>query len=272
MFDIGFPAPAFWPFAQSEAYACAARCLGARVIRADLGCGTALVVERWGLRLMSRGPVWTSGTEAERRAALRRFAYRFGVTVATPEAGLAGFGLIPLVTPAHHAIWDIGAEVTALRAGLAGKWRNRLVAAERIGLRVQRGAGRDWAGLIAAEAGQRAVRGYRALPPAFSDALPQDVRRIWVWRQGGQVRAAMGFVVEGATATYHLGWADATARAAGAHRVMLWQAMCALRSEGARWIDLGLVNDEAAPGLARFKLGTGAALRRLGATMLVLPG
>jgi hypothetical protein len=272
MFDVGRPDPAFRPFQQSDAYAMAARALGARVMRADLGCGTALVVERRGMRLITRGPVWTEGATADQRCALRRFARGWGVMIATPEHALAGFGLIPLVTPAHHAIWDIGAEISALRAGLAGKWRNRLVAAERAGLRVQRGGDREWAALIAAEAGQRAARGYRALPPAFSGALPQAMRRIWVWRQGGQVRAAMGFVVDGATASYHLGWADAAARAAGAHGVMLWQAMGALRAEGMRWIDLGLVDDEAAPGLARFKRGTGAGLRRLGATMLVLPG
>jgi hypothetical protein len=260
------------PFPQSEAYACAARHLGARVMRADLGCGTALLVERWGMRLVSRGPVWTSGTDAARRAALRRFARRFGVTMVTPEAGMAGFGLIPLVTPAHHAIWDVGTGLDVLRAGLAGKWRNRLVAAERAGLQVQHGGRPEWAALVAAEAGQREAKAYRALPPAFSEALPEEARRVWVWRQGGQVRAAMGFVVEAGTATYHLGWADAVARAAGAHGVILWQAMCALRKEGVRWIDLGLVNDEVAPGLARFKLGTGADLRRLGATILVLPG
>ncbi len=222
------------------------------------------------MRLITRGPVWTGGTHADHRAVLRRLARWPGLTVATPEAGMAGLGLIPLVTPAHHAIWDILPELDALRAGLAGKWRNRLVAAERAGLRVQRGG--DWAALVAAEAGQRDAKGYKGLPPAFSDALPGDVRRIWVWRQGGQVRAAMGFVVDGFTATYHLGWADVAARGAGAHGVMLWQAMSALRAEGVRWMDLGLVDDDAAPGLAHFKRGTGAVVRRLGATVLVLPG
>lgn len=272
MFDCSPPAPVFLPFPQSDAYAQAAGSFGARVWRADLGCGTALVVERRGMRLITRGPVWTDGIAADHRQALRRLARWPGVTVATPEAGINGFGLIPLVTPAHHAIWDIGDEVATLRARLAGKWRNRLVVAERAGLQVQRGGDKDWATLIAAEAGQRDVRGYRALPPAFSAVLPRDVRRVWVWRQAGRMQAAMGFVLHGGVASYHLGWAAPAARDAGAHGVMLWQAMCALRAEGVRWIDLGLVDDEAAPGLARFKRGTGAAVQRLGATVLVLPG
>jgi hypothetical protein len=37
-------------------------------------------------------------------------------------------------------------------------------------------------------------------------------------------------------------------------------------------IDLGDVNTDAAPGLARFKLGTGAQLTNIGKTTWVLPG
>jgi lipid II:glycine glycyltransferase (peptidoglycan interpeptide bridge formation enzyme) len=85
------------------------------------------------------------------------------------------------------------------------------------------------------------------------------------------VEAAMCFVVHGASASYHLGWGSDAAKAAGVHGVMLVQAAEALRTEGVRWLDLGSVDTEAAPGLARFKLGTGATLRRLGATCLVLP-
>ena len=67
-----------------------------------------------------------------------------------------------------------------------------------------------------------------------------------------------------------LGWADPAARAGFAHGPMLWQAALELRARGVRWIDLGAV-DAANPGLARFKLGTGAALRALGPTCWVLP-
>ena len=82
----------------------------------------------------------------------------------------------------------------------------------------------------------------------------------------------MCFVRHGAMATYHMGWAGDAARAKGVHGVMLWQAALALRAEGVERLDLGMVDHEAAAGLARFKLGTGAALVALGATVLVLPG
>lgn len=250
------------PFQQSAIYAEAAAASGAGVRWLELGTGRALAVE-WGrLRLVSR--VVLRGSAAEQRRALRRLARWGGVTVATPEAAVAGLGLIPLVTPMHLAVWRLTPD---LRAGMAGKWRNRLVAAE-ASVQVRRGDAGTLDRLIAAEGRQRRARGYRALPEGFSRALDPGALRLLEWGQGG---AAMCFVRHGQTASYHLGWASDAARAAGVHGVMLTRAAEMLRDEGVRWLDLGPVDTEAAPGLARFKLGTGAELRRLGATMLVLP-
>jgi lipid II:glycine glycyltransferase (peptidoglycan interpeptide bridge formation enzyme) len=96
--------------------------------------------------------------------------------------------------------------------------------------------------------------------------------RVFDWRHAGALAAGMAFVVEGTTATYHLGWAGQAAKDAGMHPLMLMRAAQALREEGVRWLDLGSIDTENAPSLARFKLGTGAAVKRLGATMLVVPG
>lgn len=167
----------------------------------------------------------------------------------------------------YHAVWDISVD---LRGGMAGKWRNRLVSAERAGIRVAQGG--SLADVLAAEAAQRLARGYRALSAEFTLALPPEGLRLWQWRQSGRLEAAMVFVRHGTTASYHLGWASQAARRKAVHGVMLVRAAEALWSEGVRWLDLGSVNSETAPGLARFKLGTGAAMRQLGATMLVLPG
>lgn len=268
MFD-GVPAEAeYLPLQQSVAYGLAAAACGARVFTADLGLGQAQVVQRGRLRLISRGPDWQGGTLAQRRAALRRLACWPGVTVVTPEQDMRGFGLIPLVTPMHHAVWDLSGD---LRAGLAGNWRNHLAVAERDGVAVLRGDRKVLEALIAAEAAQRVTRGYQALSAGFTRALPPGSLRLWQWRAGGQMQAAMAFVVAEGTASYHLAWGSDLARDRGVHRVMLMQAAVALRAEGVRWLDLGSVNTDDAMGLAQFKLGTGAALRRLGSTLLVLP-
>lgn len=256
MFDFGESA-GFMPFQQSAVYAAAVAACGARVRWLD----GALAVERGRLRLISR----VVGLD---RSGLRRLGRWPGVTLATPEEAVAGFGLVPLVTPMHHAVWSLGPD---LRVGLAGKWRNRLVAAEGAGIRVRPGGMECLEALLVLDAAQRRTRGYRALPLEFSRALPKRSLRIWEWRQAGTFGAGMAFVMHGASATYHLGWASDAAKAAGVHGVMLLRAAEALRAEGARWLDLGSVDTEAAPGLARFKLGTGAELRQLGATCLVLP-
>jgi hypothetical protein len=257
MFDQGDPA-AFLPFQQSAVYAAAVAACGARVRWLE---GGVLAVERGAVRLLSR----PTGLD---RSALRRLARWPGVTVATPEEGVAGFGLVPLITPLHHAVWALG---STLREGMARNWRGHLHKAERSGLHIRRGDLTTLDDLIRVEAVQRAQRRYQALPEAFSRALPHGALRLWEWRQAGAVQAAMCFVVHGGSASYHLSWASEAARAAGVHGLMLFHAAEALRAEGLAWLDLGSVDSEKAPGLARFKLGTGAALRRLGATCLVLP-
>lgn len=263
---------------QSAAYARAMGCLGAHVRRGVLREGgrdvaVVQVIERRGLRLVLRGPVWTA--DCNRRRALCALARHAGAVVATPEEPLSGLGLVPLVTPRHHAIWSLDAPPDALRATLDPRWRNRLAAAERAGLVIGRNRKGALDSLIEGEARLRSTRGYRALPAAFTQALattsPEDLI-VLDWRQQGAVRAAIAIIRHGRGATYHLAWADDIARRTGVHQAMLWQAAMHLRAHGVRRFDLGDVNTETASGLAHFKLGTGAALHRLGATLWVLPG
>jgi hypothetical protein len=267
MDDIGFPD--FLPFQQSRVYAAAAVACGARAQVIALDQGRALAIERAGLRMVFRGPLWRGAVgQDEQRRAIRNLARRIGVTFVTPEVPVTGAGLVPLVTPLHHVIWDLQGD---LRARLDPRWRNHLSAGERRGPDLRQDDGSLLERLLQVELRQRRLRGYQALPPAFTRALPRPALRLWEWREGGVMAAAMGLVRHGATASYHLSWAGPAARAGAVHQVMLFRAAHALRDEGVRWLDLGSVDSEAAPGLARFKLGTGAGLHRLGATMLVLP-
>jgi lipid II:glycine glycyltransferase (peptidoglycan interpeptide bridge formation enzyme) len=81
----------------------------------------------------------------------------------------------------------------------------------------------------------------------------------------------MLFLLHSPWASYHIGWSGAEGRRTNAHALLLWQAMLRLREEGFTTLDLGDVNTEDAPGLARFKIGTGALVAPLGATVLVPP-
>ncbi|SOC20428.1 acetyltransferase (GNAT) family protein [Rhodobacter sp. JA431] len=238
--------------------------------------GLAQLVGRAGLWLAARGPVLAPDLAPDlQRAALRRLARAVpGVFIATPEVPVSGFGLVPLITSRHQAHWDLDPAQAELRAGMQGKWRNRLVAAEKAKLRLCEETETDW--LIKAEARQRDDRGYRALPPGFvaawGMAVPDGVLTLSVRDAQGQRLAGVMALVSGALASYHLGWSGAEGRALGAHNLLLWHLALRLKARGVRLLDLGDVNSEAGAGLMHFKMGTGAKLHRLGATCLVLPG
>jgi hypothetical protein len=172
MFDFG-DTGAFLPLQQSAPYAAAAAMCGARVRWLE---GSVLAVERGRLRLISR----VRGLD---RAGLRQLARWPGITVATPEAQVAGIGLIPLVTPMHHAVWALGPE---LRAGMARNWRGHLHQAERAGLA---GDARGCAHAGGPDRGRGGAAGRGGAtarcPEGFSRALPQDALRMWEWRQAG---------------------------------------------------------------------------------------
>lgn len=273
--------PGFCPLPQSWDYGAAMALLGAGLARVQLAGeadGAAQVLLRRGLALCSRGPLWaTPPASGQDRAALRALARAFAprLFLANAERPVQGFGLLPLLTPRHHALWDLAPSELALRAGLSGKWRNRLVKAESARPRLFFSASpAEQAALWAAESAQRAARGYRALPQAFFAAWEvAGGQSLWVLApglKGDGPSAGMLFLCHGTSATYQMGYASPEARAAFLHGPMLWQAALRLKAQGIRWLDLGDLSD-AAPGLAHFKIGTGARVQPLGPTLWVLP-
>lgn len=229
------------------------------------------------LSLVGRGPVWLEDLPPEERiAACRRIACGAGLVIMTPEQGLFGRGLIPFMTHRHHAVLDLRSGLDTFRNRFAGKWRNRLVRAEAVGLSVCQGGPTpsELEGLLARDAVQQRARGYRALPARFTLAWTQaDSGGLRLYRAvyRGWTVATMLMLLHPPTATYHIGWSGKEGRRLNAHQLLLWHAIRDLKGDGYRALDLGDVNTEDAPGLARFKIGSGAEVAPLGATMLVLP-
>lgn len=250
------------PLQQSWAYGQAMARLGARVRRVVLHhggqTGAAQMLERRGLRLINRAPLAS-------RPLLRRLARQPGLTLATSP--LRGPGVVPLMTDRFHAEWDLRPEPAALQRALSRDWRARLLQAT---ARITQGDARAMAEIAARDAAQAQARDYRPLPPAFLQAWPGEVLTLQ-YRPDGPLSAGIVVLIHGNEASYHCAFADAQGRAAQAHRAMLWQAALALRARGITRFDLGAI-DSATPGLARFKLGTGAALVSLGPASLILPG
>jgi hypothetical protein len=265
------------PLQQSWNYGVAMAALGAKVRRGvvRLRCrdlALVQVLERRGIRLISRGPMWLEPVDAvQKRTILRALARHGGVTMATPGQAMSGCGMVPLITPRHHALWDLTPGIPALRAGLSASWRGHLAQAERRSLPIRQAGSDALDRLIAAEAARRKLRCYRALPGAFVRVWPAAYRQVWEWRDGQQIGAGMVFLRHGEWATYQMAWTSNAGRSVFAHGPMLWQAAVALRADGVRMLDLGDVS-LSNPGLADFKTGTGATVVPLGATSWVLPG
>lgn len=286
------------PLQQNGLYglACASLGTGVRHFQLRLGgdlAGTALVlVRRWPLvgdiALLSRGPVWAGAVSQDTRAAgtqalIRQLRGGLRGVICTPDRNgrpdpLDGSDLLPMVTPGHIAQLDLSASRDDRRARLHGKWRNRLVRAEAAGMTVRQAPlpqdADHW--LLLEEAAQARARGYRRLPRAFTHAWAalggRDATRLFTAHAGGAPVAAMLFLRHGDMASYHIGWCGAEGRRLNAHNLLLWRASDWLARKGHRLLELGSLDTEGAPGLARFKLGSGADAVPLGATWLDAPG
>lgn len=115
---------------------------------------------------------------------------------------------------------------------------------------------------------------YRALPHALIAAFAatgRDAAVVYTAAQAGAPIAAMLFLRHAPVITYHLGWTSDAGRQCGAHHKILIAAACDHATKGYCRLDLGLVDTHNSPGLARFKIGTGAVIRQLGGTWIKVP-
>lgn len=192
-----------------------------------------------------------------------------------PNTAEGGHG-VQLRTHAHVAEWDIERPLDEIRAQMKQKWRNRLNRALALNPKVSEVAlnhkTSHW--LIEMDVAQARQKGYtnwpKALTLAYAKANKSQVR-VFEVRQTGEVVSAMMFLCHGGVATYHIGWNGPSGRGIGGHYAALWAAVERLRQRGINRIDLGGIETDRAPGLARFKLGTGAAAKTLGGSWLAVP-
>ncbi|MFM7567389.1 MAG: lipid II:glycine glycyltransferase FemX [Betaproteobacteria bacterium] len=234
----------------------------------------------------TRGPVWSPDLDAASRRALYRQlkaelpAPRLRVTLFSPDRPAAELapaevaGLRRVMTGYSTVMIDLTQPLEAVRAAFDSKWRNRLVKAEtEKALQVHVNSNvTKCRELLDREGRQRESRNFHGLPTDFVthwiDAAPSPAAAFVIARadfQGNTV-AAMLFLLHGSVATYHIGWADDVGRDMNAHNLLLWRASHLLKERGIASLDLGGVNTHSLPGISRFKLGTGGAVRSLAGT------
>jgi len=275
---------------QSWAYGQALQQLGVDIHRAVLHEGKQIVglaqfqcrrlAFYIGLASCSRGPVWS----AQATPALRQQAWQllkrsmptrpWRATVFSPEQSVDAAdptefkGMQRVMTGYSTVMIDLSQPLDRLRLAMDGKWRNRLVRAEaQKGLQMHvRASLKDVQWLLERENQQRQTRGFHALPTEFVQAYigchadRQQAFLVASAVQGKQTLGSMLFLIHGAGASYHIGWADETGRQLNIHNLLLWKAMAQLQALGVLQLDLGGVNTRALPGISRFKLGAGGRL------------
>ncbi len=277
----------FWPLQQDWDYGLAVRWQAQPVLRLlarDAGGPVAcvqLVGRRWfglaELWLGLRGPValkGTSSTPPQLLAALPQGLLR-AVLLAPEIQENAGtqrswLGRRRVYTGHSCAIVELA---NYGRGSLRQKWRNRLNAAQARGLRIEladRGKWLDW--VVEQYDRVRAAKGF-AGPSA--DFVAQLVRLksprqtlAAIALDGREPVAGALFLRHGPDASYYVAASDAQGRAASAANLVLWRGLMALKEQGVRKVDLGTIDTEKSPGLARFKLGAGGQPVTLAGTYL----
>ena len=277
------PADVPLPLWQSPEFVAALRRLGTDAqIETLQDAGQAMVIRRrFGplgtVAFTSRGPVWGAAITPDHQvAALRSSGLRVLNADGTPPNVLRRAGFRQIRRAQAVAMLDIATDADQQLRACTGKWRNAYRQGAKAKPVTQHRAfspGTD-AWLFSADRAQQKDKGYRALPIAIVKAMQaQDRRSVFVSQmmQGPTPIAAMLFLIHGAAATYHIGITTQAGRHARAHHVLLMQACRALAKRGVRQIELGLYDPATLPGLARFKMGSGARAHPLGGTWVKLP-
>lgn len=235
-----------------------------------------------------RGPLWLEDLSADQQRdvcrTIRR-AFRKRVTDLlfwlpeipdTPDSKrfMRSLGMRRMVT-GYSTVWlDLRPDEDKLRGGLHGKWRNALVTGEKSNLRV-RTADRNRAFEEAMVAYDQFRQRQRFIGPP-GDLIRQmnsgsgKTGNVQVWEafQSKTPVAGVAMARHGFSATYLAGWTGAAGREANAHNLLLWRAITELRNTGTEWLDLGGLDTQTSPGIARFKLGLGGELTTLSGTYL----
>lgn len=233
-----------------------------------------------GVAFLLRGPVWASPQERCRHEpamlAAIRHRLRREIMVWSPEEP-SPMRRRAVMTGYSTAWVDLAPGPAGLRARLDGKWRNALRQAERADLAIRSSRGGSlltW--LLDANERHRREVGYRGPTRAFLDRLAQEAAAsddllVLVAEDGAAPVAGVMLVCHGRSATYEVGYVTARGRALRAGHLLLGQAAVRLAERGTRWLDLGGLNTDRAPGIARFKLGLGGQVATLPGTFLLLP-
>ncbi len=229
------------------------------------------------IALATHGPTFLRPVNRKTRTnaiqALRQNGQR-AFTLFTLDQHTPAWRNIPLMRPTNRAVLPLRSLATT-RAALHQKWRASLTQGLKTGIRISERPcdHSDLEALLCVDRLNQTKNKYTTLPPIFiqnwQKLAPHELRIFTAMHKNSPIAFAL-FLIHGNTATYYLAHATDQGRALNASRVILWQAIEKFIKQGVLQIDLGVIDTELAPGLARFKLGTGAFCKTGGGTVLAV--
>lgn len=173
-----------------------------------------------------------------------------------------GWVPVPGEHPYRTLLLDVQQSDAALRAGCTKKWRSGLSQASRAGLTTSVGTQPErfeiFRRIYREMSERKAFRAeldaefYAALQPRL---VPEERLEVRLAQLGDAVVAGTATSSMGDSCVYVLGASSAEGRDAQASYLLLWESILASRERGLRWLDLGGVDPEGNPGVARFKQG-----------------
>ncbi len=281
IYDAGGFAPVYQSFAYGEALKQMGRTAKhVRIFSGGALIGVALVEIRnmmgfFTLAHIMRGPIWShqSISRKSKVAALNALQKTLpcrgahGLIIVpdgSDDLDLNGTGYTRVMTGYHTALLDISDDENAISTRLNGKWRNRLRAAEKSDLRIlpisKKAEKYSW--LLEQENSRQQKVGYRthahALAPHYQTIAGKRSLFAFEAKNGTDRVGGALFLKHGANATYHIGWTNDDGKQLNANNLLLWHAIKALKKEKVEILDLDGLNTDFNPGIARFKIGTGA--------------
>ena len=225
----------------------------------------ALTIES--TQAIDRGRVRYFGRLAEFDAQLIKFQRRRRIVVINAEtehAALRSSGYRQILTGASVARLD-----TTLPIAAHPKWRASLRTKPPRIVHQPLSWAHNW--LFDADLAQQKLKRFRAMPHVIAQTWPREDTIVSTAFDAEQPIAAMLFLLHPPFATYQIGWTNDQGRAMNAHHHILVQAIEKLRTRGILGLELGTVDTVNAPGLARFKIGSGAKVIKLGGTWIAAP-
>lgn len=245
----------------------------------------------WGMfevALLTRGPLWLEDLSPEIKQDIfheigkhfprrqRKFLFF------TPEEYEAEFfvndqHIRQVITGYSTIMLDLSQGEEALWAALYSKNRNMIRKARKNSVEIFMGDHThpytDW--LLQKEKKQQKDKKYQGLPVNLVTAygekncLKRAVLTVFAFvaDETAPVAGAL-FLLHGNNATYHIGWNGKEGRKVNALNLILWRGMCELKEQRVQKLDLGGLNTDVAPDIARFKLGFGGQVKPLIGTFL----